>query len=348
MRLSDMEKTNLTTQKELTKQKEFINQKDLTKQKGFTLIELALVLVVMSIIAAFTTKAYLFQKAFEREEARADKTIQEITQISEAMGGWRLDKGNWAGWLGVGATDNCADAIDLLTNPPPIPATPPTSTTPAIPANPNPTAYLRYIDVVSPYGTDYVTSCDSNNFTIEVKSNQDYAPYIRTKLAGTKLKAAPNGDTTITSIPRNTINPTLADFLPFEGTTSKGVVREMLGDIDMGDNAISNISEIELSGQDIKLGIGKFISMGAQDFNSLTAIVNKPNCNQGAIMGNPKIILRIHGVTTSLGARTGIRNVSWSAKFNDLGTTQWQLSTTGLDAITGVAETFCDYGNWNR
>jgi prepilin-type N-terminal cleavage/methylation domain-containing protein len=96
-----MEQVNLTRQKEFTKQKELAKQmrlsnmeqvnltrqKEFTKQKGFTLIELAFVLIVMAIMTAFTTKAYLFQKAFEREEARADKTIQEIIQISEAMGG---------------------------------------------------------------------------------------------------------------------------------------------------------------------------------------------------------------------------------------------------------------------
>jgi prepilin-type N-terminal cleavage/methylation domain-containing protein len=329
-----MEKTHLTTQKELT------------KQKGFTLIELALVLIVMAIITSFTTKAYLFQKAFEREEARADKTIQEIIQISEAMGGWRLDKGDWAGWVGAGAANNCVSAIDILTNPP---------STPATPANPNPTAYLRYVDVVSPYDTDYITSCDSNNFTIEVKSNKDYAPYIRTHLANTIVNPAPDDDTTITSIPRNTINPTLADFLPFAGTTN----RQMLGDINMGDNAISNASDIEalnieLNGQDIKLGIGKFVSMGSKAFDtcntcsSSTAMINKPNCNQGAIIGTPKIILRLHGFETEQGSVNGIRDVRWSAKFISINTTQWQLRTTGLDAITGVAETFCDYGGWNR
>ena len=92
MRLSDMGKANLTKQKEFINQKDLAKQKELTKQKGFTLIELAFVLIVMAIITAFTTKAYLFQKAFEREEARADKTIQEIIQISEAMGGWRLPR----------------------------------------------------------------------------------------------------------------------------------------------------------------------------------------------------------------------------------------------------------------
>ncbi len=317
-----MKQVNLTKQKEITK------QKDLTKQKGFTLIELALVLVVMSIIAAFTTKAYLFQKAFEREEARADKTIQEIIQISEAMSGWRFDHRDWAD-----ETNNCVSAIKILTTPPP------TLT------DPNPTAYLRYVGTVSPYGTNYVTSCDSNNiFTIEVKSNKDYAQYIHTKLAGTEVKAAPDDDTTITSIP-NPIH--LADFLPLAGGL-------MSGDIDMGGNAITNAADvealdIELNGQDIKLGIGKFVSMGSQDFNSLTATVNKPNCKQGARTGIPKIILILHGVTTSLGSKNGIRNVSWSAKFNRvLFRPKWQLSTTGLDAITGVAETFCDYGRWNR
>jgi hypothetical protein len=123
----------------------------------------------------------------------------------------------------------------------------------------------------------------------------------------------------------------------------------MQGNLDMGGNAIINTSDIELDGQDIKLGIAKFISMGSVSFNSLTSTINKPDCAQGSVTGTAKIILRIHGITTIVGGSSGIRNVSWGASFRDLASTQqWQLMTTGLSAITGVAETFCDYGNWNR
>lgn len=358
-----MKQVNRTTQKAPATQKESTMHKDNTtqkvlikpKQQGFTLIELALVLIIMAVIASWTTKAYLFQKTFERAETKADKTIDEINQINHAMGAYRLDNGTWAD-----VAHDCAGAIGLLTNPPPIPPTP------ANPNPTNPTAYLRYIDSISPYGVSamYLTSCDDNNFYVAVKSTKDWAKYIKTHLANTIIKPQPDDDTTITSTPRETINPTLADFLPFEGTTSKGLVREMLGDIDMGHNAISNASEIKtseiaLSGQDIKLGMGKFVSMGGVAIkqtglvsNALGAVVkstlvDKPNCHQGAIMGTPKIILRIHGIKTQL-STSDIRDVAWFAKFNSKNTTQWQLSTTGLAAITGVAETFCDYGTWNR
>jgi hypothetical protein len=47
----------------------------------------------------------------------------------------------------------------------------------------------------------------------------------------------------------------------------------------------------------LKLGIGKFVSMGSVSFNSLTSTIDKPDCTQGSITGTAKIILIIHGIT---------------------------------------------------
>jgi hypothetical protein len=56
------------------------------------------------------------------------------------------------------------------------------------------------------------------------------------------------------------------------------------------------IQDIDFNGQDLKLGIGKFVSMGSVSFNSLTSTIDKPDCAQGSITGTAKIILRIHGI----------------------------------------------------
>ncbi len=301
-----MKKATLTTQK-----------KEPTKQTGFTLIELALVLVVMTIITAFTTQAYLWQKDFEREEARADKTIQEIIQIREAMRAWRLDKGNWAD-----VANNCAGAIDLLTN-----ATP--------------TAYLRYVGTVSPYGTDYVTSCDANTFSIEVESRKDYVQYIRTRLAGTLPKSV-YGKTTITSMPRNTINPALADFLPLAGTING----PMTGDIDMGNNAITNVADIEFDGQSIKLGISNYVLMDIQPFDETDLIIDKPDCNQGSVFGYSTLILSITSITTT--TTTGGSFYDWqiSAGTTSSSSPYWTLNLQTVSSVSGTAHTYCNYSNW--
>jgi hypothetical protein len=60
----------------------------------------------------------------------------------------------------------------------------------------------------------------------------------------------------------------------------------MQGDLDMGDHAIKNVQDIYFNGQDLKLGIGKFVSMGSVSFNSLTSTIDKPDCTQGSITGH--------------------------------------------------------------
>ncbi len=310
-----MKKATLTTQK-----------KEPTKQTGFTLIELALVLIVMTIIAAFTTKAYLFQKAFERKEARADKTIQEIIQIGEAAGAWRLDKGDWPD-----VANHCTLAIAKLTN------------------RYRTTPYLR--NIILRYPHYYYTSCNANNFYIEVTSNKDHydaAKYIRTKLANTTIINPAHGDTTITSIPLNTINPTLADFLPLTG----GV---MTGDFDMGVNKITSVADIELNGQSIKLGMDKYVFMDRIRFlkslsNSVVfPPIRKPECDQGGIIGHPRIITFVHQAFGSVQPSIPSSNVvHWSIEFLDdpADNNYWKLVTVGIKNVIGIAQIFCEYPGW--
>jgi prepilin-type N-terminal cleavage/methylation domain-containing protein len=286
------------------------------KQLGFSLIELMIVLAVIAALTQIKIRADIKADIFKQAETDVERTMQEIENMQAAASGYLADQGEWPD-----ATNNCNDAISVLKN--------------------APTAYLNYITTTSPYNTQYITECNTTTFTVKVKSDKDFAaPYIAAQHPGSTILAPPNDDTSASSIPRPL---SLSQFLSLDGS------RAMRGDFDMGGHAIINTSDMDLNGQSIKLGIGKFISMGSVSFNSLTSTINKPDCAQGSVTGTAKIILRIHGITTILGGSSGIRNVSWGANFIDLASTkQWQLKTTGLSAITGVAETFCDYGNWNR
>jgi len=284
------------------------------KQNGFALLDVTLALVVLSLIAAFTLQANLSKNVIKVIEDNANQAFSEMTQIAEASGAYRLDKGDWAD-----AINACADTVNTL-------------------LNATPTAYLRSVRVQSPYLTNYTTSCDANNFSVSVDTTEvDTAMVLSNKLPSGTL----SGSVVTYSVPRSSINPTLADFLKLSGGT-------MTGSIDMNSNAITGVSDLELNAQSVKLGIGKLVSMGSFDFNSLTSVINQPNCSQGSVVGTPKIILRIHGFTTIEGGTLGIRDISWGAKFLTPTATQWQLETTGLKSIIGIAETFCDYGNWNR
>ena len=289
--------------------------KNKTKQNGFALLDVLLAMVVLFAVTAFTLQANLAKNVIKVIENNANQSFSEMTQIVEAAGAYRLDEGNWAD-----SVNTCAGAINILLNATPV-------------------AYLRFVRAQSPYLTNYITSCDANSFSVSVDTTEvDTALVLSNKIPNGTV----SGSIVTYSVPRSSINPTLADFLKLTGGT-------MSGDINMGNNAITNVSDIELDGKDIKLGIGKFVSMGSDAFNTLNALVIKPNCAQGGgVVGIPKIILRIHGVRTTLGPSIGIRDVSWSARFNSINATHWRLATTGLSVITGVAETFCDYGSWNR
>ncbi len=291
------------------------------RQSGFSLIELVIVLFIISSIAVVTVRATISKNAIDKIASDAELTKNEITQIQQASGGYLVDMNEWPDFA-----NNCANAITTLTNA-------------------MPTAYLRFINIQSPYLTNYVTSCNTNTFAIEVETDSNDAALILSNQLANAVATATNF--VIAEIPRPEEQPTLEQFLLLDGS------RAMMGNLDVGGNEISNVTrltatDVNFNGQDLKLGIGKFVSMGSTAFNTLNAVVNKPNCTQGSLVGTPEIILRIHGVTTILGSPLGIRNVSWSADFNNISTAQWQLSTNGLSAITGLAETYCDYGNWNR
>jgi prepilin-type N-terminal cleavage/methylation domain-containing protein len=286
------------------------------KQQGFSLIELMIVLAIISVMMQMKIKADINADIFSQAEADVKRTMQEIGNIQAAASGYLADTGEYPDFA-----NNCNDAITVLKN--------------------APTAYLNYITTTSPYNTQYITECNTTTFTVKVKSDKDFAaPYIAAQYPGSTILAAPDDDTSASSIPRPL---SLSQFLSLDGS------RAMQGDLDMDDHAIKNVQDIDFNGQDLKLGIGKFVSMGSVSFNSLTSTIDKPDCTQGGITGTAKIILIIHGITTIIGGSSGIRNVSWSASFIELTSAQqWRLSTTGLSAITGVAETFCDYGSWNR
>jgi hypothetical protein len=167
----------------------------------------------------------------EQTETDVKRTILEIKNIQSAAGGYLVDQDEWPDFANL-----CVDAINTLKN--------------------APTAYLNYITPISPYNTTYVTKCNVNTFTVEVKSDKDFAaPYIAAQHPGSTVLAAPHDDTSASSIPRPEEQPALQKFLLLDGS------RAMKGDLDTGTNTI------KLNGQDIKLGIGKFVSMGSEAFN---------------------------------------------------------------------------------
>lgn len=281
-----------------------------SNQSGFTLIELAIVLAIAALIFQQQRMFDIKADIFEQTETDVKRTIQEIKNIQSAAGGYLVDQDQWPDFANA-----CAGAINTLKS--------------------APTAYLNHITTVSPYNTTYTTECNTNTFTVKVQSDKDFAaPYIAAQHPGSTVLVAPNDDTTASSIPRPEEQPALQQFLLLDGS------RAMTGDLDTGANTII------LDGQDIKLGIGKFVMMGSQAFSSINAIITKPDCTQGGLTGIPKVVLRLHGFrTTSVAA---LSSTGMSVNAINLNATQWQVNTANLDDVSGVATTYCDYGSWNR
>lgn len=271
-------------------------------QQGFTLIEIGLALLIVTFIAAFTSKALLFERKFAREEAQAEKTIEEIKQISDAAGAWHLDVGDWPDFA-----NDCEGAILELTKP----------------TDSNNKVHLLFIDVTSPYDTDYVTSCEKNYFNIEVKSTEGYAQYITVNLANTTLKSEdpPENHITITSIPRESIVKSLGDFLPLTGG-------EMSGGIEMGGNQITGASDVASDDGRTLIKI-ETIQPGDD--------VDKPNCPQGK---EPRInvspisrVLESRKLAFALPPTITVNSSTWTVEMQafdeDGGDKLWDLTDSG-------------------
>lgn len=133
---------------------------------------------ILIAIVITTILSSAFIKNNLNRDAQVKKTIAEIQLITEAAQKYQLDNSTW-----VDEANACINAISVLS------------------AAPN--AYLISVDRVSPFNTNYITSCTTTHFSIEVKTTELYAGYIKHQgELPAIIKPAPNTDTTITTIPK--------------------------------------------------------------------------------------------------------------------------------------------------
>ena len=141
------------------------------KQKGFSLIEAALVLVLMSIIATVFLQRKNDETKLALDEKIAQKTIEEIRNIGIAAGHYFLENNYvWPNTSGADGDNNgtpdrgCSEAIQELKNR----TNPDTTATASVVRQ---KSYLSFIKENSPYGSKYITSCSGGNFYIETWIN---------------------------------------------------------------------------------------------------------------------------------------------------------------------------------
>lgn len=123
--------------------------------KGFTLVELAVVLVIMGLLAGLTAPNIME----ELNAKRAALTVQETQAIVDAARLFRAKNGSWPG----GGT--CATALSAMTT-----AAPP---------------FLVGIGAINKYGSVVSTSCTASTFSVDQNAIADWDGWIANALPGT-------------------------------------------------------------------------------------------------------------------------------------------------------------------
>ena len=228
------------------------------KQQGFGITNILIWIVFISIV----TSAQTWNKAQDKSN-QAIATIKETKFICEIAQKYLLENGQWPD-----EDNSCASAITVLS------------------VTPNP--YMINIDESSPFNNNYITSCSTNNFSVQVQTTELYAGYIN---AQSELPTAlVNNDTSITTIPRPLEDILHEQFLALgigiASTTYQG-----------DGNAIANISDIALDGvtdtlRDLFSKQANFYTVESGDS------VNKPNCPGGS---SATIHLSLTGIVANNG-----------------------------------------------
>ena len=210
-------------------------------QSGFTIFELMIVMMVMSILAT----PFVFQSIQQFEEDRIEIAVAEINDLFQSAQNYAAEQnGDWPS-----ETDNCASAITVMEAEP----------------------YLQGFSVRSPFGTDLVTSCTTGNgkrFIVTLDAvDAGYAEL----LAGYLPSSTTVGSTVSVSVPLPASIPALTHLLPRDGS------RDMQGDLDMGGNSIKNAEDIELNSIEANASEGIYFAGIVNN----GAYVDKPQCPAG-------------------------------------------------------------------
>lgn len=128
---------------------------------GFTLIELAIVLAVMAMIAVYATPRYMEQL----NQKRAILTAQETQSFLDAARSYRMQNGSWPG-----QASSCANAKSVLES-----TSPPT---------------LAGISATNKYNQAVTPACNANTFSITQSIAQDWDGVVANNLPGTVISNA--------------------------------------------------------------------------------------------------------------------------------------------------------------
>ncbi|MCB2425753.1 pilus assembly FimT family protein [Methylophaga pinxianii] len=187
---------------------------NLVKQSGFTIIELMIVMIVMSLFAA----PFAYQHIMKFEEDRIEIAVAEINDLFQSAQNYAAEQDSeWPS-----EADNCASAITTL----------------------NAENYLQGFSLRTPFGTNLSTSCttgDGKRFMVSIDAvSAGNAEVLNSYLPSSTV----SGNLVTVSVPMPAAIPALDHLLPRDGS------RPMTGDLDMGGNRLLEVENIEFPDMD--------------------------------------------------------------------------------------------------
>lgn len=179
------------------------------KERGFTVFELMIVLMVMSILVG----PFVFQEIRKFEQDRIEIAVAEINDLFQSAQNYAAEQDSqWPS-----EADNCASAITTL----------------------NTANYLQGFSLRSPFGTNLSTSCttgDGKRFMVSIDAvSAGNAEVLKSYLPSSTV----SGNLVTVSVPMPAAIPALKHLLPLDGS------RPMTGDLEMDNNNILNANQIE-------------------------------------------------------------------------------------------------------
>ncbi|MPQ69339.1 shufflon system plasmid conjugative transfer pilus tip adhesin PilV [Pseudomonas sp. MWU12-2323] len=182
------------------------------RASGFTLVELAVVMAVVALLAALTTPNIMN----EINQIRAKGAAEETQLIVDAARSYRMTNGSWPG------NATCSDALNtLLTTSPPM---------------------LVGIGSNNKYNSPYVTSCTAVSFSLDQNAVTDWDGYLANLLGATQVvNPATNLIRTTIGIPGS--EPALDSKLS-RVATGNPELNTMRTDLLLGGNNINNVGAI--------------------------------------------------------------------------------------------------------
>ncbi|NVL48663.1 shufflon system plasmid conjugative transfer pilus tip adhesin PilV [Pseudomonas syringae pv. actinidiae] len=270
------------------------------KQRGFTLMELAVVMAIMGVLAALNTPNIVN----ELNQRRSDIAAQETQQIVDAARSYRVAKGVWPG------DSTCSNALGVLTT-----------------ASP---AYLGAVGPNNRFNSLYSTSCTTNSFSVDQYTVADWDGYVANSLASTTVvNASTHQIRTTVGLPGS--EPALDSKLS-RVATGNAELNRMRTDLLMGGNNISEINALTANSARItSLNTDQAVVNGTltaangtittliagtgniTTVNANQAVLNEMSANSGSITNLNTSTTRANEIYANSGSITNLGTANLSA-----------------------------------